>query len=61
MTLDDTTPLNLRQTLSWGRFTQALDSLAVRPARRVVGVNWQNHKMEILDLPSKPVNRHYRE
>ena len=56
VTLDDTTPFNLKQTQSWGRFTQALDSLAVHPSGRVVGVNRQNHKMEILDLPSKPVN-----
>jgi hypothetical protein len=54
--LDNTTPFSLSQTLSWGRFTQALDSLAVHPAGHVVGVNRQNHKMEILALPDQAVD-----
>jgi hypothetical protein len=56
VTLDDTTPFNLNQTLSWGRFTQDSDSLAVHPSGYVVGVNRQNHKMEILQLPNQPVD-----
>jgi hypothetical protein len=54
--LDQMTPINAQQTLSWGRFTQALDSLAVHPNGFVVGVNRQNHKMEMLELPEKAVD-----
>ena len=57
VTLDHTTtPLNPHQTLSWGRFTQALDSLVVHASGWVVGVNRQNHKMEILQLPAEPID-----
>ena len=52
--LDDTTPIDVNNPLSWGVFSQALDSLAVVPTGYVVGVNRQNHKMEILELPSAP-------
>lgn len=54
--LDDTTPFSLTQTLSWGRFTQAPDSLAVHSAGYVISVNSQNHKMEILTLPDQAVD-----
>ncbi|MEO7338881.1 MAG: hypothetical protein ABIV63_20095, partial [Caldimonas sp.] len=50
ITLDNATPFDLSQTTSWGRFSNALDSLAVLPSGYVVGVNRQTHKMEILRL-----------
>ena len=56
ITLDDTTPVDLNNPLSWGRFTQALDAFAVVPTGYVVGVDRQNHNMEILELPAMPVN-----
>jgi len=56
ITLDDSTPINLNNPLSWGQFSQALDSLAVVPTGYVVGVNRQNHKMEILELPPQAVD-----
>jgi hypothetical protein len=56
VTLDNTTPFDLHQTHSWGRFNQALDGLAIHPAGYVVGVNRQNHKMEILELPDEAVD-----
>ncbi|MEO7335307.1 MAG: hypothetical protein ABIV63_01900, partial [Caldimonas sp.] len=57
VTLDDTTPFPLTSQLSWGRFNNALDSLAVLPSGVVVGVNRQTHKMEALLLGSKPVDQ----
>ena len=56
ITLDDSTPINLNNPLSWGVFSQALDSLAIVPTGYVVGVDRQNHKMEILEPPSKAVD-----
>lgn len=55
--LDTTTPFTLNNPLAWGRFTQALVSLAVVPTGYVVGVSRLNHKMEILELPAAPVDR----
>jgi len=43
--------------LSWGRFNNPLDSLAVLPSGYVVGVNRQSHKMEVLLLGSAPVDQ----
>jgi hypothetical protein len=54
--LDNTTPIDLNTPLSWGRFSQPMDSLALHPMGYVVGVNRNNHKMEILQLPAAPVN-----
>jgi hypothetical protein len=56
ITLDDTTPINVQTQLSWGVFSEALDSLAVVPTGFVVGVNRQNHHMQILELPSAAVD-----
>ncbi len=47
---------DLGQTKSWGRFQNALDSLAVLPSGFVVGINRVNHKMEVLLLPAEPVD-----
>lgn len=54
--LDDTTPIDLNNPLSWGRFSQPMDALALHPMGYVVGVNRSNHKMEILQLPPMAVN-----
>jgi hypothetical protein len=57
ITLDDTTtPINVQNPLSWGVFSQALDSLAVVPTGYVVGVNSMNHQMQILELPPAAVD-----
>jgi hypothetical protein len=56
ITLDDTTPINVQNPLSWGVFSQALDSLAVVPTGYVVGVNTMNHQMQILELPPAAVD-----
>ncbi len=56
VTLDDTTPINIQNPLSWGVFSQALDSLAVVPTGYVVGVNTMSHQMQILELPPAAVN-----
>ncbi len=53
VTLDDSTPFNVNNPLTWGIFSQALDSLAVVPTGYVIGVNRQNHKMEIVELPAQ--------
>ncbi len=50
------TPFDVADPFSWGRFSDAMDALAVHPMGYVVGVNRQNHKMEILQLPPAPVN-----
>ncbi len=54
--VDDTTPFDVANPLTWGVFTEALDSLAVVPTGYVVGVDRQNHKMQILELPATPQN-----
>src|SRR6185295_9731451 len=41
--------------LSWGEFTQPIDSIAVHPSGFVVGVNTQNHRLEIITLRDAPV------
>jgi hypothetical protein len=55
--LDETSPFRLDLPLSWGRFTEALESLAVVPSGYVVGVSRLSHKMEILKLPAQAVDR----
>lgn len=55
VTLDASTPFDLMQTSNWGRFTQALDSVAVHPNGYVVGVASATHKLEILSLPDAAV------
>jgi hypothetical protein len=56
ITLDDSTPINVQNPLSWGVFSQALDSLAVVPTGYVVGVSRMTHQMQILELPPAAVN-----
>jgi hypothetical protein len=42
--------------MSWGRFhLPTFDALAVHPSGAVIGVSWQYHKMEILQLPAQAV------
>lgn len=41
--------------LSWGEFSQPIDSIAVHPSGFVVGVNTQNHRLEIITLRTAPV------
>jgi hypothetical protein len=48
-TIDQTT------RLSWGEFSQPIDSMAVHPSGYVVGVNTQNHRLEIITLRPAPV------
>lgn len=55
--LDASTPWSTGSHLSWGAFTEALDSLAVLPSGYVVGVNRQTHKMEVLLLTETPVDQ----
>jgi hypothetical protein len=55
--LDETSRFVLDLPLSWGRFTEALESLAVVPSGYVVGVSRLSHKMEILKLPAQSVDR----
>ncbi|MDX2167714.1 MAG: hypothetical protein SF182_11645 [Deltaproteobacteria bacterium] len=52
----DSSPFDLDDPLVWGVFSQALDSLAVVPTGYVIGVDRQNHKMQIIELPATPTN-----
>jgi hypothetical protein len=52
--LDDDSPFNLENPLTWGIFSQPLASLAVVPTGHVIGVDRQNHKIQILTLPKMP-------
>ena len=56
ITLDDSTPIDVGNPLSWGVFSEGLDSLAVVPTGYVVGVNRQNHHIQILELPPAAVD-----
>ena len=56
ITLDDTTPVTIDNPLSWGVFSEGLDSLAVVPTGYLVGVNRQNHHMQILELPPAAID-----
>src|SRR5215470_12940433 len=56
ITLDDSTPIDIQNPLSWGVFSQALDSLAVVPTGYVIGVSRMTHQMQILELPPAAVN-----
>jgi hypothetical protein len=50
--LDEKTPFDMSPGLSYGYFTQAhLDSIVVHPAGYVIGVNFKNSKMEIIQIP----------
>lgn len=52
--LDDKTPFDMSPGLSYGYFTQAhLDSIVVHPAGYVVGINFKNSKMEIIQIPAE--------
>ena len=52
--LDDKTPFDMAPGLSYGYFTQAhIDSIVVHPAGYVVGVNFKNSKMEIIQIPAE--------
>ncbi len=55
--LDDKTPFDPNNPgLSYGYFTQPnLDSIVVHPAGYVVGVNFTNHKMEIIQIPAEGI------
>lgn len=54
--LDDKTPFDMKPGLSYGYFTQPhLDSIVVHPAGYVVGVNFKNSKMEIIQIPAEGV------
>jgi hypothetical protein len=49
--LDEKTPFDMNPGLSYGYFNQAhLDSIVVHPAGYVVGVNFKNSKMEIIQI-----------
>lgn len=50
--LDEKTPFDMQPGESWGYFTEPhLDSVVVHPAGYVVGVSYQNNKMEIIQIP----------
>ena len=55
--LDDNSPyFNYEPGMSWGAFADTtLDSIVVHPNGYVVGVNYQSHKMLILQLPPAAV------
>jgi len=53
---DSSTPFDLDTTMAWGQFSQPLDSLALVPTGYLIGVSRQNHKMEILQLPTEAVD-----
>jgi hypothetical protein len=52
----DQAPFDIANPLTWGIFSEALDSLVVVPSGYVLGVDRQNHKMQILELPAAPSN-----
>src|SRR5262249_56617941 len=49
--LDTSTPFKLNNPVAWGRFTQALESLAVVPTGYRVRPSPRNHQIGILQLP----------
>lgn len=51
--LDETTPMT-NTGMSWGRFTEPLDDIAMRDGGYIVGANWANSKIEILKIPDEP-------
>ncbi len=57
--LDNMTPFDLNDSKSFGKFQKTdidiLSSVVVHPAGYVIGVNFTNHKMEIVKLPDKGV------
>lgn len=52
--LGDGQPFDVDNAQTWGVFSAALDSLVVVPTGYVIGVDRQNHKMQILELPAAP-------
>jgi hypothetical protein len=53
--LDGTAPFDQMTRLSWGEFSQLIDSMVVHPAGFVVGVNTQQHRLEIITLREQPL------
>lgn len=53
VTLDHSN-FDMGQTLTWGRFSNPLTSLCVLPSGYVIGVDRENHKMEVLQLYRSP-------
>src|SRR5262249_9589528 len=52
--VDLTTDFDMAQTMSWGAFSTALDSMCVTTSGYVVGVTRAPHKMLVLRLPVAP-------
>jgi hypothetical protein len=50
VTLGGRTPFEQNTRLSWGAFSQPIDSLAIHPSGFAVAVNTQNHRLEIIAL-----------
>jgi hypothetical protein len=48
---DQLGPFDMQQTMSWGRFTVAIDAMAVHHSGYVFGVSAATHKLEIIALP----------
>ncbi len=54
--LDDTTPFNLSEKLSWGRLNNSnFDKMTVHPSGYAIGVNTMNNIMEILKISEEGV------
>lgn len=49
------TPFVQNSRLSWGAFSQPIDSLAIHPSGFALAVNTQNHRLEIIALRNQPV------
>lgn len=49
----DRSPFEQTAEMSWGKFSQQQNAMAIHPAGYVVGVNTQFHKLEILRLPQR--------
>ena len=48
-------PLDQSSRLSWGQFSQPIDSIAIHPSGFAVAVNTQNHRLEIVALRDQPL------
>lgn len=56
VTLDNSTPFDMKPALSWGRFNFAhLDAFAVHPSGYVIGASLPNHRLDIIKLPKDAV------
>ena len=52
VTLDNSTPFEMKPALSWGRFNfPHLDAFAVHPAGYVIGASLQHSRLDIVKLP----------